>query len=101
MEYTITKLNRTVTLNDELVEKYCEYETLREQPFCIVIRSTFGHAPSVEEVSDEELSALCNEILLDELKALALLPQALISILENSAEIHKASKAGKMLEYKL
>jgi len=77
MQYTITRLNRTVELDDLLVEEYCKVEKLREQPFSIVIKSQFGHAPTIEEISDEELSHLCNQILISELKALCLLPKAL------------------------
>ena len=54
MKYFITRLDRTVELDDILVQKYCEYENLREQPFSIVIKSKFGHKPTKEEISDEE-----------------------------------------------
>lgn len=80
MEYYISKLNRTVALNDELVQEYCKYDELREHSFSIVIKTKFGHNPSQEEISDEELSALCNQILFSELKAFSLLPKALSTI---------------------
>lgn len=78
MKYTIERLHRTVELNDELVEKYCQYDELHDQSFSIVVRTKFGHIPTEEEVSNEELSKICNDILLEELKALSLLPQAVL-----------------------
>lgn len=50
---------------------------MSEDPFVLVAISEYGHEPTAQEVSDEELSKLCNEVLLSDLKALALLPNAL------------------------
>ncbi len=77
MKYTITKIERTVNLDDELVNKYTQYDELRDFLFSIRIKSQFGHKPTIEEISDENLSKICNEVLLDELRALVLLPKAI------------------------
>ncbi len=98
MTYSIKRIGRTVELNDALVEEYLKYEdSLRDQPFSIVIRSTYGHEPSESEVSNEELSRLCNEVLLSELKAIAFMPEIL-----KVWEDHKEEFAGKTpVEYRL
>lgn len=88
-------------MNDALVKKYCEYETLRDQPFSIVVRSKYGHRPTQEEASDEELSRICNEVLLSELKALALLPNAIAVIDNKFEELQKQTKDGKYAEYQV
>lgn len=101
MKYTIHKLNRTVYLNDELVNKYCEYDEIRETMFSIPIRTQFGHAPLNEEISDNALSELCNKILLSSLKALALLPEAVSTIENNKEQLSEAAINGTLLESKL
>ena len=83
-----------VDLDDELVAEYCKYETLREHPFCIVILSQFGHNPTVDEISDKELSKLCNEILLDELKALSLLPEVIKLIERRFEDLNEYAEKG-------
>ena len=95
MLYTISRINRTVDLDNDLVSKYLEYDELHEQPFSIVVRTKFGHSPTKEEISDADLSSLCNEILLSELKALALLPNALSAI---NDEFIKKTQAGELLK---
>ena len=101
MQYTITKIGRTVTLDDKLVDKYTQYDELREHPFSIRIKSQFGHKPTIEEISDEELSKLCNEILLDELKALTLLPKAITVIEEKYKDIKDKTNTDTPFEYPL
>lgn len=54
MLYNISKLNRTVELSDELVSEYTKHDELREHSFSIVVKAKFGHAPSADEISDEE-----------------------------------------------
>ena len=97
MKFTIGRLERTVELDDALVKKYCEYDELREQPFSIVIRTKFGHKPTPEEISDDDLSKLCNEILLSELKALAMLPAA-VSMVD---QLEEQTRKGELAEYNL
>lgn len=101
MLYTIGRINRTVNLNDDLVSKYLEYDELHEQPFSIVIRTRFGHAPSETEISDDDLSALCNDVLLSELKALALLPKAISFIDNNYINYKEQSENGELIEKQL
>ena len=101
MRYTITRLSRTVNLDDELVNEYLKYDELREQPFAIVVRTKFGHAPTVEEVDDKDLSDLCNKILLNELTMLGELPKVIEKFEKHYEEIKEASKQGKLLDYRL
>ena len=101
MLYTIKRINRTVELNDDLVKKYLEYDELRDQPFSIIIRTQFGHAPTEAEISDKDLSILCNDILLSELKALALLPKAVSVVENNYKELKDSTELGEMKEYPL
>ena len=76
MKFDVVSLNRIVELDDEIVAEYRRYKPLSEDPFVIVAISEYGHEPTAQEVSDEELSKLCNEVLLSDLKALALLSNA-------------------------
>ncbi len=101
MLYTINRINRTVNLNDDLVNKYLEYDELHEESFSIVVRTKFGHAPTETEISDDDLSALCNEILLSELKALALLPKALLIIHDNYTTYKQKTENGELIEQQL
>ncbi len=98
MIFTSKRLNnRIIDLNDCLVNEYCKYTELRDNNFFIVIKSKYGRIPSEDEVSREELSRLCNEILLSELKAMALLPKAL----EKVEELTKASRNNEAIECQL
>lgn len=98
MEYTIRRLNnRVVDLDEDIVAKYCEMSTLRDQPFSIMVRSRYGHVPSEKELSRRDLSLLCNEVLLDEMKALCLLPKAL----EKADLLREASENNELVEYAL
>ena len=63
MKFDVVDLNRIVELDDEIVAEYCRYKPLSEDPFVIVAISEYGHEPTAQEVSDEELSKLCNEVL--------------------------------------
>lgn len=101
MKYDIKKINRSVELDDNLVSEYTKYSELYEQSFTIIIRSTFGHAPTKEEINDAELSKMCNEILLSELQTMSLLPEALEIVDNHRKEIEMASKNDEFLEYKI
>lgn len=98
MLFELKKINRIVDLNDELVNEYTKYEELHENPFFISIRAEFKHNPTKEEISDEELSNFCNEILLDELKAYALLPKAIQIIEKYYDEMMELSNKGHKFE---
>ncbi len=87
MKFDVAGLNRIVELDDKIVAEYCKYKPLSEDPFVIVAISEYGHEPTAQEVSDEELSKLCNEVLLSDLKALALLPNALAFIDKNKQDL--------------
>lgn len=101
MKYDIKKINRSVELDDNLVSEYTKYSELHEQSFTIIIRSTFGHAPTKEEINDAELSKMCNEILLSELQTMSLLPEALEIVDNHRKEIETASKNNEFFEYKI
>ena len=99
MKYHIERLNRTVELYDRIVEEYTKYEKLRDQPFSIIVRNQFGHAPSQEEISDNDLSELCNEILLTELKAIAALPVTAQFIRQHENEYKESSDNNIIREF--
>ena len=77
MRYYVSKLKREVELDDELVNLFQEYSILRDGPFVLAAIGHCGHLPEVHEISDEELSNLCNLAMASELKALNMIPKAL------------------------
>lgn len=101
MKFDITGLNRIVELNDDIVAEYCKYKPLSEDPFVIVAISEYGHEPTVDEASDEELSKMCNEVLLSDLKALALLPDALNFVKEHEQDIRDIAARGVPMSFSL
>lgn len=98
MKYYIERLNRTVELDDDLVNEYCKYEKLRDQPFSIAVRTEYGCAPTEEQVSNEELSNFCNEVLLHELKIMTAMPKIMKTIKENYEKFNKASEENELLD---
>lgn len=101
MKFELKSIKRTVELIDDLVNEYKKLDDLRENQFCIIIISKYGDNPSKEEVSDEELSALCNKILFSSLKALSLLPNALKIVNENEDKLDLYSKLGVETEFSI
>lgn len=75
MKFELKKLGITVDLDDELYNEYSKYDDVRENNFGICIRCTYGD--NYKNISNEELSKLCNDVLLSDLKCLALLPKAI------------------------
>ena len=75
MKRIIEKLGRSVELDDALVKEYEKYGPLTDSSFVIVLLSRYGHAPSEDELSDGELSQICNDVLLSELKTYTLVPE--------------------------
>ncbi len=78
MLYKMEKIGRTVELNDELVSMYLktvEPSILTESPFILALKADFGKYPSAEEMSAEELSSYCNNVLLEELEFSMALPK--------------------------
>lgn len=65
------------------------------------IKIQYGHYPTQDEVSDEDLSELCNQVLLTELKAFALLPKVVSFIDSSGSAICEASKNDQLVEYHL
>lgn len=89
----IEKLGRSVELDDALVKEYEKYGPLTDSSFVIVLLSRYGHAPSEDELSDGELSQICNDVLLSELKTYTLVPKAL----EHIDELKAASERNELL----
>lgn len=101
MKFDVTGLNRIVELNDDIAAEYCKYKSLSEDPFVIVAISEYGHEPTADEVSDEELSKMCNEVLLSDLKALALLPDALSFVEEHEQDLRDVAAVGIPMSFPL
>ena len=75
MKFELKKLGITVDLDDELYNEYSKYDDVRENNFGICILSKYWD--NYKNISIDELSKLCDEVLLSNLKALALLPKAI------------------------
>lgn len=101
MIYKIDRINRTVALDDNLASKYREYDEIHDQMFAIAIRIRYGHVPTASEASDDELSKLCNDVLLTELKAMALLPKAVQVVEDNYDFYKKQSSNGVLVDLKM
>ena len=98
MKYLISKINRTVELDDKLVQEFSKYDELRDSIFTILLRSKYKNGLSKSNVSDKELSSVCNEILLTELKAIADLPAALETYMNSLASFKKATNTNQCIE---
>lgn len=98
MKYLISKINRTVELDDKLVQEFSKYDELRDSIFTILLRSKYKNGLSESNVSSKELSSVCNEILLTELKAIADLPAALETYMNNLATFKKAANVNQCIE---
>lgn len=101
MEYRIDRVGRTVSLNDEIVEEYCKYVELHDSIFMLAMRMKYEKVPTEEEVSKKELSEFCNEVLLDELEVMAMLPKAIQAVMDHWEEWQEASRTGKCISIKL
>ena len=98
MQYTITKMNRTVELDDRLVAEYIKYDDILEHEFVMTAIAKVGHLPTKNEISDEELNTLCTEVLVSNLETFANLPQILQTVEHNSSSITNASKSKDLIE---
>jgi hypothetical protein len=98
MKYYLPKANRTIELDDKLVEEYCKHDSLRENTFFVAFALEYGRYPTQEEMSDDEFTKACNELLCDDIKTLELLPQALEVINSNREEWHKKAVNGELTE---
>ena len=65
MYFNITRINKTVELDDELVKAYTKYKDLKERLFIIALRLHFGEIP--EDITDKELSYFCNNAIIRDL----------------------------------
>lgn len=102
MEYYIKKINRTVILDDEIVEKFLETgEELTSEFFAYRIFLKYDCYPTKEQVPDEELSAFCNEVLLSELKMYLDFPKICAWLNKNADVFIDAVKTGKLIEMKV
>ena len=108
MKYHISKINRTIELNDKLVKEFTKYDELRDSIFTILLRSKYKNKLSETDISDKELSSVCNEILLTELKAIADMPAAIETYMNNiglfkkgtDIEIMEVTQMSKSLDTK-
>ena len=80
MKYYIAKIDRDVELEDEIVEAYKQYGELHDSMFTLAIRGEYKRIPSKEELPDDVLSVLCNLVMINQMKALDMLPKALAYI---------------------
>ena len=72
MEYFVEEINRSVELDNELANLFLQVDEPSDSLFLIQI---YGATPDASELTDEELSELCNSALLKELQMYALLPR--------------------------
>jgi hypothetical protein len=101
MKYYIPEMDRTAELDDELVKEYCKHDSLRGNTFLVAFCMEYGKIPTRDEVSDDEFSEMCNELLADDIKCLAMLPAALAIINSNREEWHRKAAAGEFVEIDL
>jgi hypothetical protein len=101
MKYYIPEIDRTAELDDELVKEYCKSDSLRGNTFILQLYMEYGKIPTRDELSDEEFSVMCNEILFDTIKCLALLPSALQTIYGNWEEWNRKAADGELVEIDL
>ena len=100
MKYFISKLNRTVDLDDMLVQEFCKYDTLRDSIFTVLLRTKYHNNLSGSNVSNEELSSACNKILLDELKIIGGLPAIIQTYIDNIETFKNAAITNQCIEEK-
>lgn len=98
MKYMISQMNREVELADELVHEYLKYANLSECEFVMAAISEVGHLPTEGEISDERLSLLCMEVLLNNLQVFQDLPDIFLTLERYADHIKSASDSGVMLE---
>lgn len=68
LQFYIEKIGRVVELDDELVKKFLETgEELKQNIFTVRIKTHYGDDYRINNVSDKELSAFCNEALFYEI----------------------------------
>lgn len=90
MKYHINKINRTVNLDDNLVNWYTKMSELHDSVFTLPILYKYGQYPT-QEITDEELSLICNKALASELEAALLIPKAL-EYINNHPEFKETDK---------
>ena len=98
MKYRISKIDRTIELDDVLVQEFLKYDELRDSIFTILLRSKYKNELTESDVSDDELSSVCNKILLTELKAIADLPAVVETYTSNLEVFKKASDNSQCVE---
>ena len=102
MKFYISKINRIVELDDKIVNKYLQLEyVLKEGPFIIGIYGEYEHYPSEEEISQAELSTLCNKILLNEIEALLAMPSVIKCVQNHYDKFLEATESNELLEYEV
>lgn len=98
MEYYIKHLNRKILLDDVIVSQYLKLESeLRDAPFIISLYSVYEDE-EIKNLSDDDLSRFCNEVLLDEIQVDLDLPNVIETIVKNKDKFETASKNSELLE---
>lgn len=77
MKFEIIEIGRTVELTDEIVNEYEKFDKLRGGTLALSVLSVFRHDPTEEEITDEDLSKLCDKVLISRLKLFSLLPRTI------------------------
>jgi hypothetical protein len=78
MVFKMPQIGRTVELDDAIVSEYVktvEPSIVTESPFILALKQDFGHYPNEDEMSFDELSKYCDNVLLQELQFSASLPK--------------------------
>jgi len=86
MKYHISEINRDVDLDDRIVNLYQKVSEISDDVLLIPVYSRMAKG----EISDKEMSLICNDALLGEMEMLSLMP----GIEKNLEEIKKAFSSG-------
>lgn len=78
-KYHIKEINRTVNLDDDIVNIYSKMCELHDALFLLEIHYEYENTP-IEDITDEELSLTCNRAMITELKGAMLIPKTLTYI---------------------
>lgn len=102
MKYFCTELKRTVELDDRLAD-FCfhvdEYgEERMNIAFAMAAIETYGDVPVDFSVTQEELSALCNRVLLSEVQLIHDWPKIIQCINSNRDKFEQAAQTGELLD---
>lgn len=87
MKFNLLKIGRTVDIDDNIAKEYQKFKDIRENLFLLNIYSEFGKYPNETEVTDSDLSLLCNKTLVEDLENMAIHGTAIKFLEENPAMV--------------